>query len=200
MQFVKSGSIWAALTLATVQASAQEPAADMASSGGQSQLEEVVVSATKREESMQRVPVSVNAMSGAQLKQSGVVRLQDAQIPSLTVQEGGIGNSVFHPADSAVLSASVDRVWLGRAFSVHTFSGNIGFMLAPAGMIALTAAFGWRYALMVAGLLAFLVVAVLVVASVFLYRSLRRHLGKINFEEERPTEQRTNGSAGSEPS
>jgi len=69
----------------------------------------------------------------------------------------GIGNSVFHPADYAVLSASIDRAWLGRAFGIHTFTGNIGFMLAPGGMIALTALFGWRGALAVAGLLAFLV-------------------------------------------
>ncbi|MGH6904704.1 MAG: MFS transporter [Geminicoccaceae bacterium] len=73
------------------------------------------------------------------------------------VAAAGIGNSVFHPADYAVLSASVDRAWLGRAFSIHTFTGSIGFMLAPAGMIVLTAAFGWRNALIVAGLLAFAV-------------------------------------------
>jgi MFS family permease len=69
----------------------------------------------------------------------------------------GVGNSVFHPADYAILSASVDRGWLGRAFSIHTFTGNIGFMLAPGGMIALTALLGWRGALMIAGLLAFVV-------------------------------------------
>jgi MFS family permease len=73
------------------------------------------------------------------------------------VAAAGIGNSVFHPADYAILSASVDRAWLGRAFGIHTFTGNIGFMLAPAGMIALTALLGWRGALTVAGLLAFAV-------------------------------------------
>ncbi len=69
----------------------------------------------------------------------------------------GVGNSVFHPADYAILSASVDRAWLGRAFAIHTFTGNIGFMAAPAGMIALTALLGWRGALVVAGLLSFAV-------------------------------------------
>ncbi|MGH6915081.1 MAG: MFS transporter, partial [Geminicoccales bacterium] len=73
----------------------------------------------------------------------------------------GIGNSVFHPADYAVLSASVDRSWLGRAYSVHTFSGNVGFMLAPAGMIGLTALLGWQGALIAAGLLAFAVLALM---------------------------------------
>jgi hypothetical protein len=91
-----SASIWSALALAAAQASAQETtSAEIASDAIPSALEEIVVSATKREESLQRVPVSVNAISGDQLKQSGVVRLQDMQLPSLTVQEGGIGNSVF---------------------------------------------------------------------------------------------------------
>ena len=100
MAFAKSASlsasIWSALALAAAQASAQETtSAEIASDAIPSALEEIVVSATKREESLQRVPVSVNAISGEQLKQSGVVRLQDMQLPSLTVQEGGIGNSVF---------------------------------------------------------------------------------------------------------
>ncbi len=75
----------------------------------------------------------------------------------------GIGNSVFHPADYAILSTSVDRAWLGRAFSIHTFTGNIGFMLAPGGMIALTALIGWRGALSVAGLLAFVVLGAMLI-------------------------------------
>src|SRR5918994_2939002 len=69
----------------------------------------------------------------------------------------GIGNSVFHPADYAILTASVDRGWLGRAFGIHTFAGNVGFVMAPATMIALTAVLGWRGALSAAGLVAFVV-------------------------------------------
>jgi MFS family permease len=69
----------------------------------------------------------------------------------------GIGNSVFHPADYAILTASVDRGWLGRAFGIHTFAGNVGFVLAPATMVALTALLGWRGALSAAGLIAFMV-------------------------------------------
>ena len=37
-----------------------------------------------------------------------------------------IANSVYHPADYALLTASVERGRLRRAFSVHTFSGNVG--------------------------------------------------------------------------
>ena len=73
------------------------------------------------------------------------------------VATAGIGNSVFHPADYAILTASVERGWLGRAFAIHTFAGNVGFVLAPATMIALTALLGWRGALSAAGLVAFVV-------------------------------------------
>jgi len=119
-----SASIWSALALAAAQASAQETtSAEIASDAIPSALEEIVVSATKREESLQRVPVSVNAISGEQLKQSGVVRLQDMQLPSLTVQEGGIGNSVFirgigsgiNPGFEQSAGTYVDGIYRGRA-------------------------------------------------------------------------------------
>jgi MFS family permease len=81
------------------------------------------------------------------------------------VAAAGIGNSVFHPADYAILSGSVERAWLGRAFSIHTFTGNVGFMLAPGTMIALTALLGWRGALSIAGLLAFAVLGAMLVCG-----------------------------------
>ena len=86
----------------------------------------------------------------------------------------GIGNSVFHPADYAVLSASVDRAWLGRAFGIHTFSGFIGFVLAPGGMIALTALLGWRGAIVAAGLLAFAVLGAMLLCGGVLRDEARR--------------------------
>ncbi|MGH6895076.1 MAG: MFS transporter [Geminicoccaceae bacterium] len=90
------------------------------------------------------------------------------------VAAAGIGNSVFHPADYAILCASVDRAWLGRAFSIHTFTGNLGFVLAPAGMIALTALLGWRGAFAVAGLLAFVVLGAMLACGGVLHDEARR--------------------------
>jgi outer membrane receptor protein involved in Fe transport len=121
VEFVKSGSILSALTLLSLHAAAQE-AARGTSSIVPVGLEEIVVSATKREESMQRVPVSVNAVSGEQLKDSGVVRLQDAQLPGLTVQEGGLGNSLFirgigsgiNPGFEQSAGTYVDGIYRGR--------------------------------------------------------------------------------------
>jgi len=43
----------------------------------------------------------------------------------------GIGNSVFHPADFAILNGRVAKERLGHAFSIHSVSGSVGFALAP---------------------------------------------------------------------
>lgn len=64
----------------------------------------------------------------------------------------GLGNTVYHPADYSILSASIRPDRLGRAFSVHTFSGNVGWALAPVVMVSLTALWNWRAALVVVGL------------------------------------------------
>ncbi|MGH7104389.1 MAG: MFS transporter [Acetobacteraceae bacterium] len=64
----------------------------------------------------------------------------------------GIGNSVIHPCDYAILSASVSRHRVGRAFSFHTFAGNLGFVAGPPVTIGLAVVFGWRGALGIVGL------------------------------------------------
>jgi MFS transporter, FSR family, fosmidomycin resistance protein len=63
----------------------------------------------------------------------------------------GLGNSVFHPADYAILSSAVEQRRMGRAFSIHTFGGHAGFALAPPVIVSLTALFDWRIALALAG-------------------------------------------------
>jgi len=65
----------------------------------------------------------------------------------------GIGNSVFHPADYAIISGSVDKERMGRAFALHTFSGNLGFASGPPVMALLIVTLGWRPSLMLVGLL-----------------------------------------------
>ena len=67
----------------------------------------------------------------------------------------GLANTVFHPADYAILAASVDRSRLGRAFSVHLFSGNFGFAITPAIMLGLAELWGWRGAFHAIGLFGF---------------------------------------------
>src|SRR5260221_872838 len=63
----------------------------------------------------------------------------------------GLANSVYHPADYAILSAHMDEARMGRAFSIHTFAGFLGGAVAPtivAGLVATTVGLG---ALIVAG-------------------------------------------------
>ena len=63
----------------------------------------------------------------------------------------GVGDSVIHPSDYAILNKTVDPRRMGRAFSVHTFAGHLGFAAAPVTVIALSEWFGWREALLVCG-------------------------------------------------
>ena len=72
-----------------------------------------------------------------------------------------VGNSVFHPADYAILNSSITPARMGRAFSVHTFAGHLGSAAAPATMILLAATMGWRAALIATGIFGLLVVAAL---------------------------------------
>jgi MFS family permease len=73
----------------------------------------------------------------------------------------GVGNSVIHPADYAILSGSVDRAKLGRSFAFHTFVGHIGFAAAPPATAALALLLGWRGALLLVGLVGLPVVAMI---------------------------------------
>jgi len=73
----------------------------------------------------------------------------------------GLGNSVFHPADYSILNASVHPRRIGRGYSVHAVSGNLGWAVAPTVVFGLTAHFGWRAALVTVGALGLAVVVVL---------------------------------------
>ncbi|MFT5539341.1 MAG: FSR family fosmidomycin resistance protein-like MFS transporter [Alphaproteobacteria bacterium] len=62
---------------------------------------------------------------------------------------GGIGDSVFHPADYSILNGSVSEARMGRAFSIHTFAGHLGFAAAPVAITLMSTLWDWRTALMV---------------------------------------------------
>ncbi len=72
----------------------------------------------------------------------------------------GIGNGVFHPVDYTLLNRKVSGPRLGHAYSVHGITGSLGWALAPAMLVPLAMAFSWRVALVAAGTLAFVVLAV----------------------------------------
>jgi MFS family permease len=63
----------------------------------------------------------------------------------------GLSSSVFHPADYAILSALIPSARVGRAFSVHTFSGFVGNAVAPVTLLPIAAAFGLNVAFFTVG-------------------------------------------------
>src|ERR1700690_1296459 len=78
----------------------------------------------------------------------------------------GFANSVYHPADYAILAAHMDPARMGRAFSIHTFAGFLGGAVAPVIMGVLVATVGGLGALMVAGAIGLLVALLLIVLGI----------------------------------
>lgn len=78
----------------------------------------------------------------------------------------GLANSVYHPADYAMLGAGIAEKRMGRAFSLHTFAGFLGGAVAPAILWALVAGFGIKGALIAAGLVGPLAAAMIAMTPV----------------------------------
>jgi MFS family permease len=101
--------------------------------------------------------------------------------PSLIVSAVllGLANSVYHPADYAILSAHMDEARMGRAFSVHTFAGFLGGAVAPAIVAALVATTGGLGALIVTGAVGPLVALLLLVVGIPDASAADRHVDGI---------------------
>lgn len=80
----------------------------------------------------------------------------------------GVGNAVFHPCDYAILSGSIRPEKMGRSFAFHSFTGNIGYAVAPPTVALLLGLMNWRMALLTIGLLGLPVVAALLWQSRFI--------------------------------
>ncbi len=88
-------------------------------------LEEVIVTAQVREQSLQDVPVSVSAMSGEKMMEAGINRMEDLQayVPNLTVTESGISTDIFirgigtgmNQGFEQSVGMYVDGIYYGRA-------------------------------------------------------------------------------------
>jgi MFS family permease len=86
----------------------------------------------------------------------------------------GIGNAVFHPCDYAILAGSVPRERMGRSFALHSFTGNVGYALAPPTIAALLSVMDWRGVLIVVGGLGLPVVAAVIWQSSILRDQVRK--------------------------
>ena len=94
----------------------------------QAQLEEILVTATKRAESLQDVPMAVSAMDGESLNNAGIQTMEDItrQIPVLEVQQNTsavattfrirrVGNLSNIPSFEPAVGVFVDGAFRGRA-------------------------------------------------------------------------------------
>lgn len=78
----------------------------------------------------------------------------------------GLANSVYHPANYAILSAHMNAARMGRAFSIHTFAGFLGGAVAPAVMAGLVAVVGGHGALIAVGAIGPLVALFILVVGI----------------------------------
>src|SRR5689334_18899264 len=69
-----------------------------ASAGPDAVLEEIIVTATKRSEPLQDVPVSISALTAEDIQTRGFTRFQDYinTIPGVYFADGGPGSSAIH--------------------------------------------------------------------------------------------------------
>lgn len=93
----------------------------------------------------------------------------------------GIGQSVFHPADYALLDAVTTPETEGKAFGAHTFGGFVGFAAAPVIVGGIGIAYGWQLALLTVGSAGF------VFAAAFALTTAPVHATKIRTSDPEPT-------------
>lgn len=100
----KSATFWERFRLAHADLAGQETVASESSASGGAAgevnglaLEEIVVTAQKRTERLQDVPMSIGVLSGAQLEEQGVADIHDLSyiMPSLSVRDTGPGQQLI---------------------------------------------------------------------------------------------------------
>lgn len=92
-------------------------------------LEEVVVTATKREVGLQDVPIAISVMSGEAIQEKGLTNLEDLTVymPNVHVAEGGAGTQLFIRGIGSGINYGfeqsvgtfVDGVYFGRGRSAR---------------------------------------------------------------------------------
>src|SRR5665213_2178020 len=80
-------------SVAPVSAASAPSAAQAASAAGSSDVIEVVVTAERRGSTVQKTPISMTAVSGADLKEQGITNVADLMrdIPGVSAKAGGSG-------------------------------------------------------------------------------------------------------------
>jgi outer membrane receptor protein involved in Fe transport len=100
------------------------PALAISGTAGAQMLEEVIVTAQKRSESLSDVPISVNVVGGEMISSQGITNLNDLSdyVPNLSMNQTGLGTNVtirgissgINPAFEQSVGMYVDDVFYGR--------------------------------------------------------------------------------------
>jgi iron complex outermembrane receptor protein len=129
-QIVVGVSVALALLGSTADAQSSDPSAAETAAPG---LEEIIVTAQRREESLQKAAVPVSAVSGETLRDSGIFKPTElsALFPSLQISTSagpynlfylrGVGNFNGNALSDAAVAFNVDGVYLGRPSSTSGF-------------------------------------------------------------------------------
>ncbi len=142
-RLLSSVPLWIVLNpaLAVAQTSAppaREAAiqAEHSAAGASAQLEEIVVTAQRRDEKLQQVPIAVSAVTAAQIKSVGAVSTTDIKLvvasADVPVASGfalpfirGIGTKIIGPATESSVSTYVDNVYIGNTVAALLSFNNI---------------------------------------------------------------------------
>jgi iron complex outermembrane recepter protein len=98
MAIILSGALGVAASAHSAEvAPAQSSAGTSEQGAGSSALEEIVVTATRRSESIQIVPMSISAVSQADIEKAGATQLEDVvhMVPGLAYTENSVGQATI---------------------------------------------------------------------------------------------------------
>ena len=109
--------------LGAAQAQAQDAAGSPPQASDENRIEEIVVTANKRSENLQDVPIAITAVTGARLESVGITDTQDlaSVVPGLNIQNGiggtqahlrGVGTTAVGPGIENSVATYVDNVYM----------------------------------------------------------------------------------------
>lgn len=90
-------------------------------------LEEIVVTAQKREQSLQDVPISVNVMTGDKMNEAGINNIENlsAFVPNLIMSETGIGNNIYIRGIGSGINPGVEQSSAMFVDGIHYGRGQL---------------------------------------------------------------------------
>jgi len=90
-------------------------------------LEEIVVTAQKREQSLRDVPISVNVMTGDKINEAGINNIENlsAFVPNLIMSETGIGNNIYIRGIGSGINPGVEQSSAMFVDGIHYGRGQL---------------------------------------------------------------------------